>query len=273
MIRLKLGDWIVGLAVEPSWLAAALEERYADFVCAGGNPDLTVTVANEPGGDDAQSILQASLREKAEEYLLDGPHFYGMIEPLRGQAVLRMRSGVPAREIEYFLRVTLALFAWSRGGLLVHSAALKVGEVALLFTGQSGSGKSTVVALSEGKRGVRALSDDLVVVRPVLGAWHVYGTPFWNFQPDGIPGEARSGQTASGPIRAIYKLTQDRDVFVEPMSSAAAAAELLANCPIVNSQPALMPELLNRCRDIAKAVGMQRLHFRKDDAFWDIITC
>ena len=50
-------------------------------------------------------------------------------------------------------------------------------------------------------------------------------------------------------------------------------AELLANCPIVNSQPALLPELLNRCRDIAKAVGMQRLHFRKDDAFWDIITC
>ena len=48
MIRLKLGDWIVGLAVEPSWLAAALEERYADFVCAGGNPDLTVTWRTSP---------------------------------------------------------------------------------------------------------------------------------------------------------------------------------------------------------------------------------
>jgi hypothetical protein len=273
MIYLKLADWVVGLSVEPPSLAAALAERYAAFACDDGDPDLSVTLAHEPGGDDGESILQGGLRAKGEDYLLDGAQFYGMIGPFRGQALLRLRSSNATREVEYFLRVTLALFAWVRGGLLVHSAALKVGQGAFLFTGQSGSGKSTVVSLSRGRQQTTALSDDLVVIRPDGGMWRAYGTPFWNFRPESLPPEGREGQTSSGPIRAIYKLVQDRDVFVEPMSSAAAAAELLANCPIVNSQPALAQDLLLRCRDVAKAVGMQRLHFRKDDAFWDIISC
>jgi hypothetical protein len=55
------------------------------------------------------------------------------------------------------------------------------------------------------------------------------------------------------------------------MGRAAAAAELFANCPIVNDQPPLLAVLLDRCRDIAAAISVRRLHFRKDDAFWDVI--
>jgi hypothetical protein len=191
-----------------------------------------------------------------------------MIAPMRGQATLSMRSDAPTREVEYFLRVALAVFAWAHGGLLVHSAAIAEGHVAFLFTGQSGSGKSTVVALSKGRPGSVALSDDLVLLRKQGAAWWVYGTPFWNPQSD-----IRNAHLASGQVKAIYKLVQDVDVYAEPMTTAAATAELLANCPIVNSQPALIPELLLRCRDIAGAVGVQKLHFRKDAAFWDIISC
>ena len=152
--------------------------------------------------------------------------------------------------------------------MLVHSAAVLVGAAAFLFMGQSGSGKSTVVSLSQGRDRSVALSDDLVLLRYTDNGWQVFGTPFWNLQAG-----ARDGQTASGRAQAIYKLVQDREVFVEPMSMATAAAELLANCPIINSQPALLADLMVRCRDIAKAVGAQRLHFRKDAAFWEIIAC
>jgi hypothetical protein len=268
MIRLSLAEWIVELAVEPRALAEQVEQRYAPFACADNVADLRITISLEASGDAAHSLLQAPVVAKQEEYLLDAREFYGMIAPLRGQAELRMRSDAPAREVEYFLRVALALFAWSRGGLLAHGAAIRDGEAAFLFIGQSGSGKSTLVSMSRGRQGTVALGDDLVLLKPAGGSWQVYGTPFWN-QQSGM----REGQTASAPLKAIYKLVQDRDVFVEPMSSATAAAELLANCPIVNSQGALLPELMQRCRELARAVATQKLHFRKDDAFWDVISC
>jgi hypothetical protein len=269
MIHLNLADWIVGLAVEPPALAAQVAERYAPFACAHPSaPDLRITISLEAGGDPTQSLLQATVVAKGEEYLLDAPAFYGMIAPLRGQAELRMRSDVPAREVEYFLRVALALFAWGRGGLLAHGAAILQGDAAFLFIGQSGSGKSTLVSLSRDRQGAVALSDDLVLLRPAPRGWRAYGTPFWNQLT-----AMREGQTAAGPLKAIYKLIQDRDVYVEPMSGASAAAELLANCPIVNSQGALLPELMQRCRELAQAVATQKLHFRKDDRFWDVISC
>jgi hypothetical protein len=55
------------------------------------------------------------------------------------------------------------------------------------------------------------------------------------------------------------------------MRPVVAAAELVANCPIVNDQPALLPDLIDRCRDIAAEIPVRRLHFRKDDGFWDVI--
>ncbi len=268
MILLEFAEWIVELTIEPPGLAADVARRYAAFAWAGDRrPDLQVRIKWEPGGNGNQSLLQTSLLAKREEYLLDAPEFYGMIAPLRGQATLRMRSDAPAREVEYFLRVALALFAWAKGGLLVHSAAILVDNAAFLFTGQSGSGKSTVVSLSRGRERSIALSDDLVLLRPGRDGWLAYGTPFWNLQT-----ESRDGQTASGKVRAIYKLAQDREVVAEAMTTAAGAAELLANCPIVNSQPALLPDLMLRCRDIARAVGVQKLRFRKDATFWDIIS-
>lgn len=269
MISLRLANWIVALAVEPAALAKQVADRFAAFATeAAPAPDLRISVRCEADDDTAHSILQERLQSNGEDYLLDGPHFYGMIGPFRGQATLSMRSAAPAREVEYFLRVALALFAFSRGGLLIHSAAIKLGDTAHLFTGQSGSGKSTVVAISQSVGKGCALSDDLVVLRPVSGGWQVHGTPFWNAEAGG-----RDGQTGSALAKAIYRLVQDRDVFVESMSTAAATAELVANCPIVNSQPDLLPPLLERCRDVVKAVGMKRLHFRKDDAFWEIISC
>ncbi len=107
----------------------------------------------------------------------------------------------------------------------------------------------------------------MVVLRPVEGGWRAHGTPFWN-------GEAvrREGQTADGPVAGIYKLVQDQDVFLEPLNAAVASSELVANCPIVNADVVTLPGLLRRCRGLAEAVGVQRLHFRKDPAFWSLLA-
>ena len=271
-MHLQIARWRVELRVSPAGLAASVAARYADFAAEPvENADLVVEVDNEtaaePTDDNSTSILQAHLACMGEDYLLDGPTLYGMIAPSRGRAKLRMRSNNPSREVEYFLRVVLALFALPRGGLLIHCAALKHSDLVYLFIGQSGSGKSTVVALSREAGRATALGDDLILIRRHGEAWQAYGTPFWNLQTI-----AREGQNEIGPVARIYKLIQDRAVFVEPAGRAAATAELVANCPIVNDQPGLLPGLIDRCRDIAAAIPVERLHFRKDDSFWDVIV-
>lgn len=265
MSDLFIAGWRIRLMCEPAALAEAVRARYAAFLAPNpGPPDLTVRIALRPAAVETSltgsALLEARFRAEKEDYLFDSPYGHGIITPSDKSATLDAYSAAPLTDTEYFLRSAVALLAYQRGGLLIHGAALLEDGQAYLFIGQSGSGKTTVVGLS---RHAVALGDDLVVVRPELQGWTVYGTPFWNGET-----KTRQGQTASGPLAGIYKLIQDRDVYLAPMSPAAAAAELLANCPVVNGQPGLTPGVLGRCWTLVSTVPMQGLHFRKDDSFW-----
>lgn len=59
----------------------------------------------------------------------------------------------------YALGPLLALALHLRGAVLIHASAVEVGGRAILFAGQSGSGKSTTAAMLHG-RGHRVLADD-----------------------------------------------------------------------------------------------------------------
>jgi hypothetical protein len=190
-----------------------------------------------------------------------------MIQTNYRRAGLRFGGSEPAWAIEYFLRVVAAVTAYHNSGLLVHCAALQAGDATFLLVGQSGSGKSTAVALSHDAGKAVALGDDLVLLRPEGEGWRAYGTPFWNIQT-----VERGGQTSDGLITGIYKLVKDDAIFAEPMGLAAATAELIANAPVVNDLPELSEGLIGRCRSIVQHTGMQRLHFRKDAGFWSVLA-
>lgn len=269
-MHLRIAGWIVELRVSPRSLARPMAARYEAFRVPAGVPDLHVEVENRPAEAAGASVnslgvLQARLTAKGDKYLLDSPDHYGMIDLSQGRAAFRLRSPDPSPVVEYFLRIALALFALSRDGLLIHCAALKRENLVYLFIGQSGSGKSTVVALSRAAGRAAALGDDLIVLRSEGEGWQAYGTPFWNFQTT-----SHDGQHETGRVARIYKLIQDRTVFVEPMGRAAGTAELVANCPVVNGHVDLLPAVLERCGAIAGALGVERLHFLKDASFWDV---
>ena len=270
MTTLDIAGWRIRLRCTPGALAQATADRYAEFAVADAEtPDLTVDVSGEPGaGADRShaipaSVLETPLRTVGVTYRLDAAEICGKIVPTQRQASLQFNSADVQGELEYFLRSACALLAYQEGGLLVHGAALMRKGAVSLFVGQSGSGKSTVVALSPA---ATALSDDMVIVRPTAAGWVVHGTPFWNATT-----LRRDGQTQAGRLSGIYKLIQDRDVYLEPLRGVAAAVELVANCPVVNGDPAALAGLLARCRQLAEDVPVQRLHFRKDPSFWELL--
>ncbi len=264
---LLLAGWRIRLLCAPEALAEAVAARYGAFAVPEDGPaDLTIQVAAGPGPwreAPPPGLLAAALEPEPGGYRLATAGATARIQLEEGLASLVLTAGDPLGGVEYFLRIACALLAFRDGGLMLHAAGLVVAGRAHLFIGVSGSGKSTVTALSPH---ATALSDDLVLLRPASGCWIAYGTPFWNPET-----AARAGQTATGRVAGIYKLVKASEVRLEPFSAASAAAELAANCPVVNGRPELLSELLLRCRALVGAVPAHRLYFRKDASFWRVI--
>jgi hypothetical protein len=268
VIDLDLAGRCIRLDIEEPALARKAAHRYDAFLAAGDVPPcFTVRVeVSAPGSDKrTDSTLELSLNQDSDtgEYRLDAPGFSARVDLARGAGKLTLASVIPLSDLEHFLRVTVALLAFREGGLLIHAAGLRSDGKVRLFIGQSGSGKSTVVALSPR---ALALNDDLIVLRQEREGWVACGTPFWN-----VDANHRQGQTACGPLSGIFRLAQDRDVYLEDLSLAAATAELVANCPVINGSPAHLAALILRCRQLADAVPVRRLHFRKDGSFWPLL--
>ncbi len=258
----------VSLECQPSELAGAAAERYAPFLVADDSSSTFVVRfswrdRSFPREASALSLLSDSIRFSGEHYEIDQPGIRASISFTERRADLALECSDPLAELEYFVRIVLALLVDEAGGLLLHAAGVLAEGQAWLFTGQSGSGKTTVVSLLPE---LVALGDDLLIVKPVGSEWVAYGTPFWN-----VDTQTRHGQTANAPIGGIFRLVQAKATYTEPVSMAVASAELLANCPVLNGDPARVAHVLARCRTLAQAVTVRRLYFLKDRSFLPLV--
>ena len=264
MTTLAIAGWRIRLDCSLPEVAEAVAARYQAFVVPDGAAnDAWVTVSLDPDVPVGEWPARPMTRQGAI-CLFDMPGAYGRIVLSSWQADLRLRRENSGNLLELFLKALIAYLAFRRGGLLFHAAGILVDGRVFLFTGESGSGKSTVVSLSPGRL---ALNDDLVVLRPDEQGWRAYGTPFWNMQTI----LRSSGQTADGMVTGIYKLTQDQQDYLDPVPNVVAVSELMANCPVVNVDPGELPTLAGRCHELAGAVKVQRLHFRKSAEFWPLL--
>ena len=196
--------------------------------------------------------------------VLDTVGAYGMIALQQWQVLLDVGDEIVERPLEHTLKYLMAYLALQHGGLLFHCAGLLIGGQVYLFTGRSGSGKSTVVALSPQ---AVALNDDMVVLRPEGLAWRAFGTPFWNADTT----RSATGKPRPGPWPAFTGWCRTGVRNLEPVTTAVAASELVANCPVVNGDPAKLPVVMDRCRQLATVVPLRRLHFRKTPDFWELV--
>jgi hypothetical protein len=263
LTTLAIAGWRIRLECPLPALDEAIAARYQDFVVPdGATNDAWVTISLDSDVPVGEWPIRPVTRQ-GDVCLFDVPGACGKIRLSSWQADLRFRRENFGIQLELFLKALVAYLVFQRGGLLFHAAGILVDDRVFLFTGESGSGKSTVVSLSPDRL---ALNDDLVVLRPDEQVWRAYGTPFWNVQTT----RRSSGQTADGVVTGIYRLSQDQQVYLEPISHAAAISELMANCPIVNVDPDELPTLVRRCYELAETVKIQRLHFRKSADFWHL---
>jgi hypothetical protein len=189
-------------------------------------------------------------------------HCTGSIDVPGVNARLNVTAPHPFEPIDYCVRTALALLAFEAGGLLFHAAGLVRRGNGYAFFGHSGSGKTTVARVSAD---VVVLNDDLVVLLPLADWWLMHATPFSN------PMQVTPADPQSVLLYALYRLVQDRRVFLGPIDPAVAVAEVIANCPIVSADPDRAVALLARAEQLVNAVPVQRLHFLPNDSFWAVV--
>lgn len=246
-------------------LILALQNRYGAYPCQG---DILLEVnVDYVGKKRTSSMLDTATQFEDGICHFCAPGFEGFIDSMSGVGELILSSKRPLDDVDYYLRVAYALLSFDSGGLMFHAAGIVREGEAYLFFGHSGAGKTTVARVSNDDL---VLNDDLLLLLPVISRgdqsanWIAYATPFWN--PTQV---APTNQYA--PVRGLYRLVQDQDVYLESMGSGQALAELVSNVPVIPDDLWRGEELLNRCARLIEDIPVNLLHFLPDSSFWEAI--
>jgi hypothetical protein len=223
-----------------------------------------------PTNPDAYTVNRqyAPILERTYDRLtVTGINFQATIEwrkPVR--AMLALAKGTdPAHlnAVENFLRIASAYRVLDNKGVLVHSAGIVLAGLAYLFAGQSGAGKTTLTRKAhEASAGI--LSDDINIALPAEnGDFRVYPVPF-----AGDFGQTPDLLSPGGyPLGGLLFLEQGQAARLEPLSSAAAVARLVAASPFVNTDPYRAPDLLEVAANLVRRVPVRKLISRREDDF------
>jgi hypothetical protein len=256
---LNIAGFHLALTCENSRLFAALCQRYRLFLTEG-EAQFQIEVVWENNSSSA-TFLIPDISFENNLVQLSGREFTGSCDLMGCQASLKIGVSAPVGAVDYFLRVVFALIVFQADGMMVHGAGILHSGSGYLFFGHSGSGKTTV---SRSSVNDEVLNDDLVVLIPRKNIWRMYSTPFWN------PTQVEP-KPLTAPLAAMYRLVQDKSVFLEPFKPGQALAEVIANIPIISSYPAQSGILMERCMNLLRDVPAYRLHFLPDDSFWQVI--
>ncbi len=162
-----------------------------------------------------------------------------------------------------YLRTVVTVIIVNCGGLALHSSCILRNGKTYIFTGYSGAGKSTVIKLTEDPV---IYSDEVTLLKKNdKGLFSIHHSPFRSeFHSDYLPPTA--------DIAGIFFLRQDSRVFLEKMPPKEAIFAIL---PMVffpiNKTQLFENKIFSLCADLLKQVPVFKLHFRKDDTFWESI--
>jgi hypothetical protein len=178
------------------------------------------------------------------------------------------RVGPSANSLEACVRIALSLALPRHGALMMHASAVEHAGHALVFTGVSGAGKSTISSLLD-RAPARKIGDEIIVLRRPVddGArWSVTIPPYLGpFDGRGI------AHGASAPLDGIHVLVQATRHARAAMQPTAALRELLRHILVYVAEPRTAEHVLALVAELTAAVPTYRLEFRKDDGVASVL--
>ncbi|MGC1227864.1 MAG: hypothetical protein WA252_00150 [Candidatus Sulfotelmatobacter sp.] len=255
----------VALQAEGPLFRRMVEDRYSGFVgnsqAAQCDFEIDLYDSSEPAfGDDQLADDQLEVKLEAGEWVLKRGDFRARWNPETKQGHIRQSCNPYA--IDSVLRIVHSLILAKQGGFLVHAASAICGGKALIFSGVSGAGKTTISRLAPAD--ATLLTDEISYVRREGNQYLACGTPF--------AGElARVGANQSAPLSALFFLEKGPQNRIEAIAPAEAIQRLMRNILFFANDPELVKLVFQSACEFASVVPMHRLVFVPDQRVWDII--
>ena len=143
-------------------------------------------------------------------------------------------------------------------GCLLHGCGIQLSNRGILFAGQSGAGKSTMLKLWAEESDALILSDDRTIAKYLGSELRIYGTP-WH-------GKARGGLPRSANLAAIFFLKHGRANSMRRLRNADIVRKLLTCSFPPLWDAAGMSATLDFFNSVGKEIPCYELEFVPDDS-------
>tara|TARA_Y100000294_G_C8570723_1_gene342623 strand:- start:7516 stop:8316 length:801 start_codon:yes stop_codon:yes gene_type:complete len=165
-----------------------------------------------------------------------------------------------AGSIDAIARITGALLYVERNAFLIHGSSIVHDGKGYLFTGVSGSGKSTIAELS----GATVLNDEISLIQVSQdGEAYVHGTPFY--------GDLKQGENKHAPLHGMYLLSQSDDVFIEEVEEMKQHLSLLRNIIFFQTDLNSFDQINSIVEKTLQCTPLKMLHFEKNNRFMEAL--
>ena len=262
-VVVNIGNLALRFEIVDRAFANMVRRRYAAFLDAP-EAALRGTFQVEIGGTSGDASSPAP-DEELSVFCTDGSwsisrgDFRAEWRPAERRGSVRLARGIYG--FDSVLRIVHSLELVQEGAFLLHSASVIRNGRAFLFSGLSGSGKTTMTRLAPANTVL--LSDEISYVRPAGDTYIAWGTPF--------SGElGRPGENVRAPIAGLYLLKHGAANQLQPVPSGQALGLLLRNIVFFAQDADLVRALFEAAWRFISAVPAYHLVFRPDPSVWEL---
>ncbi len=217
---------------------AKADTKFAPFLCAGEEPDVYVTFRPDGGADECETEISPDGTEVQVRY---HPRIGGRFAALRGCLIQ-----TPVEQI-----------LLAHGRFFLHACFVASPFGGLLFTGDSGAGKSTQGELWQRYTDSAVINGDRAILAKEATGWRAYGSPY--------AGSSGYYVRRDEPVRAVVLLEQAAENQVDVVSPAEAFRRLFLQVSLDHSAPEQVNRLCDLLTELISAVPVYRLRCTPDE--------
>lgn len=208
----------------------------------------------EVAADEQAIYVKVSLKE---------PVRYPMLIIPRGKMLWQLFAdddGSETNPLPYPLDGLILYFLTSlKGNIMIHGSGVICDGRGWVFTGKSGSGKTTMARIFD-RDGDRVVHDDRLILVKEGAGWRMHSTPVY-----------RNDEPRNAEVDHLWIISHGKSNISTPLSGAEAAGLILANCIQQNWDRKASEQLMASVADLASSVKVSRLSFLPDSRVRDYL--
>ena len=232
---------------------------YADLGGSKTDPDLVAS-----GRKQTQPVLPDSVGNETRQVFTDKVANTKNEFPDGGNVKEKVHTGGDTMTVNPLPYPVDGLLLWflssAMGDIMIHGSGVVCGGRGWIFTGRSGSGKTTIAGIFD-RAGDRVIHDDRLILRRGADGWVMHSTPVY-----------RNDEPRSAAIDHLWAISHGTSNISTPVTGAGAVAMVLSNCIQQNWNRAAAVRLAASVEELVASVRISSLSFLPDRSIRDYLA-